>query len=311
MKSERRHQLQTNELANQTSQALQASAPYARFAVIGLIGVVLAAIILGVWHSSAEKLNATAWSEYYFKLGKPDEMKQVYEDFPSSSANGWALQTEADSNLVKATRDIYINRADADGLLLIAKRNYEKILGSSPNPTLKVRATYGLAQTYEAMGNSEKAVETYKQLIAISSSTPALTKDATERIDWIEGNDGKEFFAWFKDFSPAPAPEIKIPGNTKDLPATPDMKFNTEGLNTLPSSGTAPAPEVDPSKLPSLEPTAPAAPATPASPELPVTPPGEASPTPPAATPTENPGTPAPSNGTETPPPGPTNPNGQ
>ncbi len=176
MKSEQRHQLQTNVLANQAGKAIEQAKPYTAITIGGIAVFALLGIGWAIWHNSSLKANSSAWSEYYFANGKPDQLVAVYEDYPSSSAAEWARQAEADSRMEEGLDLVFRDRKTANELFEKAKKNYEVVSESATQPALRARATLGLAQAYESLGDNEKAIAQYKKLQQMDAVEPRWQK---------------------------------------------------------------------------------------------------------------------------------------
>ncbi len=227
MKSERRHELQTNVLANQAGQAIEKTKPFANLVLLGIAAVVVLALIFGFWQSQAQRRIATAWSEYYFAAasGDADQLAPVYEDYASTPAAGWARQAEADSQLSRGLDTFYLDRQQADDLFKSARSGYEAILDETNDSLLRSRATIGLAQVLESQGEVEKAIAEYKKLLTMEGVTQVMATEYQRRIEWLQGQDSQDFYAWYKSFNPAPAAPLNLPTDLGTVPAVPDINF--------------------------------------------------------------------------------------
>lgn len=222
MKSEQRHKLQTNLLADRVGNAVEKARPFLGMALLGLLALVGLGIAGGVWYSYSQQKSAAAWKEFYFAGNDPDQLRQVYQDAASGSAAVWARQGEANSNLSNALKKVFIDRDEADDLLKQAKKGFEQVIQETNDPMLKCRATLGLAQTLETMSDIDAAQETYRKLLKMPKVDASLVKEVQSRLDWFESDEGKAFKDWFKDFKPATATPLDVNPNS-GLPSTPDM----------------------------------------------------------------------------------------
>ena len=222
MKSEHRHQLQTNILADQAGKAIVQAKPYTAMTLGAIAVVAVVGVGLAIWHNSYQRSNSNAWTDYFFANGRADDLIAVYEDFPGSTAADWARQAEADSRMEEALDLAYRDRKTADEIFERARKGYEAVANSTSQPLLKARATFGLAQVHESLGDSEKAISTYKLLKQMESVSPAFASEVDRRIDWLQSSDAKSYFAWYKDFTPTPSAPLNIPG-LDNLPSKPDM----------------------------------------------------------------------------------------
>ena len=316
MKSERRHDLQTNELAGTLGSGIEKVQPFVQYVVGGLVIAALAAIGWGVYTSFARKNAAAAWTEYYFTLntGDAESFKAIADKHPGSAAAVWAQQTAGDEYLADGIDALYRDRGQGTELIKNAIKSFEEVSQSAPSDDLKTRATLGLAQAHEALGEIDKAKDLYQEVIS-AGLQPAITTVATNRVAFLNSQAGKDFYAWFDKLKPAPAAPPKMPGDLSVPPTSPNLQFDTPAIDTSklelppvqgtttapvtpaptgvdgkpielpPATTTAPAVEVPAADPPKVDPPAPATEAPAASTETPVVPaPSVPSPAVPAAT---------------------------
>jgi len=262
MKSDRRHELEKNILADRLGGGIQAARPVLpivfgtlAIAVVGLIG-------WGVYSASVSNKAATAWTEYYFNLTSTDAdaFVDVAETFPNSKAAMWAHQTAGSSYLERGIEALYRNRAEGEKLLNQAIEAFE-IASTSKQAELSNKAHFGLAQAHEALGQIDQATDHYEKVVD-SNAYQAMIDSAKQRLAFISSTDGRGFYAWFNKLDPKPNAPIQLPDNLSMPPRTPgDMKFDPISGGTgfqLPQASeenpNAPpqATEVDPSNVPEL-----------------------------------------------------------
>jgi hypothetical protein len=271
--SDRIRELEANELARRATSALERTRPALGWLGIGLGALAVVVLGWGWWSTQVQKKSAQAWSDFYFASGDPDQLIAVYEDHPDSIAAHWARQTEADSQVARGMDSVYVDREQADTLFRRARSNYSSILEKSNDPMLRARATLGMAQAFEGSGEIDKAIAEYKNVLAMTQVPAAMMAEVQRRMDWLQSPGSKDFYAWYRDFRPAPAAPVNVPGDLKSLPGLPD--FQLPPLQNSPGSGT-PGAAFDSDSPPAQGSTeaAPAAEATPS----PGTPPLESSP---------------------------------
>ncbi len=241
MKSERRHELEKNILADRLGGGLQAAQPVMPM-ILGAIAIlVVGSLGWGIYSSTAKKKSASAWTEYYFNLtgSDPGQFVDVADDFPSSSAAGWARLTAGNMYLEQGVEAIYRNRAEGEKLLNQAIEAFEDTDLASAAPQLRHKSQFGLAQAYEALGDLDQAAKYYEQ-VSSSTAYPALVADAKERLTFVSSDAGKSFYAWFDTLDPKPDAPIQLPSNLSLPPTSPgDLEFGDLPLN-LPAGGDAP-----------------------------------------------------------------------
>jgi hypothetical protein len=130
---------------------------------------------------------------------------------------------------------VYVDREQADTLFRRARSNYSGILEKSNDPMLRARATLGMAQAFEGSGEVDKAIAEYKNVLAMTQVPAAMTAEVQRRMDWLQSAGSKDFYAWYRDFRPAPAAPVNVPGDLKSLPGLPD--FQLPPLQNPPATG--------------------------------------------------------------------------
>lgn len=285
MKSDRRHELEKNALADSLGGGIQAVQPMLPLILGGIAVLVVGSLGYAMYSSSKKAKAASAWTNYYFNLASedPDKFVAVADDFPGSTAAGWARQTAGAAYLSQGIQSLYRNRAEGEKLLNQAIEAFEDA-SQATEPELRNKALFCLAQANEALGQLGKAAEGYE---AVSKSTefPALAVDAGKRLDYIQSDAGKNFYAWFDKLDPKPDSPIDLSGDLSLPPSSPAgmqfdpigglnldfptseepmMKLDPADLPPLPGDEPTPATEAAPEATPASEPPAVKAPATPA-----------------------------------------------
>jgi len=287
MKSERRHELQQNELADWLGEKIEALKPHATQIALG--AVLLAVVIFGLaWYLGGDdSLAARNWERYFAAVNQPRDREQALQKVvttsPGSPAALWAQMAIGDQSAAEGARAMFSDRPEAQKLLTRAEVAYKAAEAGAKDPQLKGRAQYGLGRVYEALCKPEEAAKRY-EAAAASLKDSALGEAAAADAKRMKDQEQVALLAWFADQTPkrpAPIPGLGggIPGLPNDLPSRPDISVPSfggpTGLN-LDNIGTGvpttPAPEF-PAPGTSLPPppapdaTPPAAPTTPAEPK--------------------------------------------
>jgi len=203
MKSERRHELRHNELADWLAGIVEAVRPYS----IAILGVVLLGVLsIGVyaWQTRVSATDtANAWDAFYaaFASGDPANFeKNVIEKRAPAQVTHWARVVAADVYLAEACQELYDNKALAYDQLDKAREHYATVLKESRVSGLRERATFGLARTYETLaatgqsqGELDKARENYQNLVK-SWPKGAYTTVAAQRLEALEKQEIKAFY---------------------------------------------------------------------------------------------------------------------
>ncbi|MFO0904420.1 MAG: hypothetical protein U0939_15555 [Pirellulales bacterium] len=243
MKSERRHELQTNELADWVGHQIDKIAPYSKAILGGIVAVVVAAIAFAIISYQQQTAAGLAWQSYLGALMERDVDSQVanLEEVASREGNTpagiWAQQTQADLDLDRASRMLFTNRDEALKVLDRAQKSYENVeQAAAKNPALLERARFGLGQVFECQGSLEKAKAKYEQ-VSKAGTSDAFTKQAKKRLEAIQDPKVADFYAWFEKQKPAPPPPRggrNLPGGLGGLGAPGAGGLGSGGLGDLP-----------------------------------------------------------------------------
>ncbi|WP_278469226.1 tetratricopeptide repeat protein [Gimesia maris] len=248
MKSEHRHELQTNDLGKLVHQAEPYLETYGVKALV--IGGVLLVLVIGysAWKTSQTSQEAEAWTRLA-AANSTEDFENVYDEFPGTNVADWALIHAAESHLQSGVRNSFTDRSAGTRDLTDAKEQFQKLLdSSSTRPEIRERALFGLARTEESMsdGDLKNATELYKKLIQEFPDS-IFRKLAEQRVKPVDGEkvaaleeEGtKNFYKWFHEQSPKPG-DRQQPGFNMPLPGmTPggagnDAKQDLPGLPDLP-----------------------------------------------------------------------------
>jgi tetratricopeptide (TPR) repeat protein len=306
MKTQRRHELQTNQLADRIGVYLQKVRPYQKQVLYGVLGVaVLGAAVLYLTSQQQAKAGVS-WQEYFKAMveQRPDALEEVARQQSGTTAALWARQAAGDMELATGASLLYRDRKEAQKSLKDAEKQFLAVEQDGARyPMLLQRARYGLAQVYESLCAVDKARDYYKK---VSSAEPdsALGQLAQRRHDQIAGQETERWFAWFEKQEPKP-PAGEVPAAGREpltppdmgvLPEQPDLSFPasdvSKELKTKPAAEPESKPAPEPATKPAAEPEPKAAPepadaSKPAEPKAETPPPAEAKPAEAASKPSE------------------------
>ena len=222
MKTDRRHELQTNELADWMGKLIEGAKPYVRL-IVGGVGLVL--ILSGMYLYSSQQKNTQqieGWNEYYVEreaalamrdngivpggwdrtnLEKLEDLATRYKD---TKVGRWAKLTVAEIEQDNGNREIWDDRSESRKLLDEADDRYNEVLNTAEHPFLKQRAILGLAQAFEARNDLLEAKKQYQAVenLVESGGDATIGELASSAIERLNGQD--EFYAWFFDQQPKP-----------------------------------------------------------------------------------------------------------
>jgi hypothetical protein len=209
MKSERRHELQHNELAEWLAKTTLAVRPYQNMIVAAVLLVVAVVVGYTLWSRMAAGETANAWNAVSMALdtGEVPSLAKVVEDYPNTSAAHMAGVVLADNYLASGCNRLFSNKATALDELNKAIRLYEAVRADSRLPSLIERATFGLARAKESKGDAESIAQAEQLYAEVVANWPegAYTAAAGERLADLKRPATKELYDAFAKFDPKPA----------------------------------------------------------------------------------------------------------
>jgi tetratricopeptide (TPR) repeat protein len=245
MKTERRHELQHNELVQLLTQYHTQVKPYLGW-MLAVVGFVLLVWLAFSWmgFSRGRQLRA-GWSEYVHasKAGDVDGLRQVAARFPRTPAATRSLYMSATIGLHRGANRLLLDRAEGLELLDQARKDFEAALAAPhQDANLQAQTLLGLAQVFEATNELDKAQEQYQRVLDSHPDT-SFALVAKRRLDFLNLADTAAFSDWFskqKVELPPPAATSglspQIPSVHDDLPISSDLLL--PDANALERSGT-------------------------------------------------------------------------
>lgn len=226
MNSERRHQLNENELAGALDKFNHSIEPYSKPIALGVAAFFVAVLGYGFYSStkSDNRSDATLQLIDASITGDTESLATIAAKYPNTSAAAWARLYQGGQQMGIGFSTLYTSRDEAETLLDDAVEAYNQAMELSNDAMIQSRAHYGLAQIAEARGNVEDAIREYEEAMAVGESA-AMVDEAKARIAALSSPQAKDFLAWFQeqDFSPAePSLPPSLPG-AGDLPDLPDL----------------------------------------------------------------------------------------
>ena len=267
MKSERRHELQHNQLADWIAKTTTNVAPYKNL-VLGVVLLVVVGVIVIVWQVRQSRAHtAESWEQFYTAMsgagGQPNlaALQDVIDRYPKTQVAHCAALASADLHLSIGCNRLFENRATARQELKKAIEQYKLVLADCRNTTMREQAAFGLARTHEALGELPEAKERYDEYLkmrlaqagfkgSLDDAMPKIRDAELAGQQWPEGayvkatllrlkdldrQATKDFYNQFAKFDPKPAfsPETGVPGKRP----SPELPEPGESLLTPGGSG--------------------------------------------------------------------------
>jgi len=205
MKSEHRHELQTNELEKLTSKGQDFFEQHGNTVLIVLCVIMLvsAGVIYRV--RSSQVVATHGWGQLV-QANSPVELETIGQRWPDSPAGRYAKLREAESLLESGIQQSFSHREAAESDLKKAKEIFAALIQSESIPQpIDERAKFGLASAIEATSDTDvtDAIKAYEGLVNKYPNT--IFKSICEsRIENLKARSSQEFYAWFQQQNPSP-----------------------------------------------------------------------------------------------------------
>jgi hypothetical protein len=235
MKSERRHDLETNELAIRVKEWLETFKPHQGKLFGAAIVVAVAAFAWSTWSGASGSRQAEAWEAYTLAAYSADPdllaMKQIAdnEDYASTNVPEWAYLAWCDRQLFLAARNYLINRENATDRLKQIQGIYDTLSTQASDAQLRDRAHFGLAQVYEMQDKLDLAKEQYTLV------TGDFAPIAQDRLAALEEDDAKDICKWLATAELPKRPKVTTDSEQSETGKRPS--FEAEVPSTTPAAG--------------------------------------------------------------------------
>jgi len=216
MKRERRHELQTNALADWLAGVISVIKPYRHAILVVALVLGLACVLVGWWTRQAATGAEQAWEELHRAVEANREMMfantapldDLVDKYPATEVAYWAAMVAADLYLKQGCEQVMRDKAAANQQLQKALEHYLTILKECREAALRERATFGAARTYEALSGTRraenelpKAMEYYERLLQEWPTGP-YAQLAARRLDALRKRDTKQFYDMLAQYEP-------------------------------------------------------------------------------------------------------------
>lgn len=239
MKTERRHELQKNELADWMTQYVEILQNYWQVILAGVIGV-MALVWLIAYLATPGPKNSKEWRDYLTELAKPatddeegTELAAFGRKNHATTPGLWALQLSADRDLAQGLQQQFVDRTKSKDAFTKAAETYVQVVQDTKDPFLLARANFGAAQAYEGSGELAKAID-YYNAAAKHDGERTIGRESKKRLAYLEKKETAEWFDWFFKHklepiaprptrTPLPPMKMEMLSPFRDLPDFPEL----------------------------------------------------------------------------------------
>lgn len=256
MNSERRHDLQENELATALGKVNKSIDPYSKPIAVAVVLGFVGFLGWGFYSSgqAGRRSDATYQLIEASVSNDSETLATVAAQYAETPAAAWSRLYQGSSKMGVGINSLFTSREEAEELLSEASAAYQEALKLSDDKMIQSRSYFGLARISESLGNVDEAIENYEAAMAVGESD-AMVEEAKQKIASLSKPQTQEFLAWFndQDFAPAnPAAPPSLPG-AGALPDLPDLDFGDIEDDTEPSDGDKEEDSAESSKEPAIE----------------------------------------------------------
>ncbi len=171
MNSDRRHQLENNDLAEKVLAFFDKIQPYITPVLLGILVCFVAYLGLIVYQNNQNQYSATVCDGIYSNLDNAAKLEEIGQS-AGAGLGDWAFTLAGNTRLINASRSLPDNKAAAIVELEQAESDYSTVTKVANAEEVLQMAMYGLARTYEQRAAIDptkadyikKAAETYTSL---------------------------------------------------------------------------------------------------------------------------------------------------
>ncbi len=167
MKSEHRHDLQTNELSARLARWVETVKPFTGQIVTGLVLLAVLYAGLTVWDAQSDEKERAAWDAFALATDTSDpninSLQRVAEDeqYAGTKMQEWAYVGWCDRQVLNAMSSYLIDRKITEDRLRSVSGIYESLASGAVDFQVQNRARFGLARVYELQNKLDEAREQY------------------------------------------------------------------------------------------------------------------------------------------------------
>ncbi len=221
MKSEHRHDLETNELARHLAVWIKKVKPHSNL-LMGVAGVVLGLMVISrLWSAHTASQERAAWDAYAMATNTADpelvQLQRAADEHPNTIMQEWAYATWADRQLQIAAQRYLIDRDASQERMLRVMGVYETLAVNARDEQVRDRSHLGLARIYEMQNKLEDARSEYRK---VQGDMAALAGERATQLESAEVQAACQWLASVELPKQTPPAGPGIPGERPNFDAT-------------------------------------------------------------------------------------------
>lgn len=227
MKSEHRHELETNTLSRELAGWIERIKPYTTTIFVG-IAVLAGLYFVAMWWSAERaELDRRFWEEFQVTLSDSDpeyeEIRRLAEsdDYSGAAGQEWAYLAWADRQLRLASIEYLESRDEALARLDNVAGVYDTLASGAASEEIANRARYGLARVYEMQNKIDDALRQYNMVRG------PLSELAATQAERLQDDRSRAAVAWLATADlPRPSTSVSNPslGQAPDFNVVPPSR---------------------------------------------------------------------------------------
>lgn len=239
MKTERRHELQTNDLASWLTGTVDRTKPYASTFFAGLAVVAVIAAVTTWYYQRERARQSEAWSQYFSAMTSTrtdvETLEETADRYADLSVADLARLKIADQKLGDGLQILTQSRDEGLRLLSEAETIYREVQAGARSTLFQDRAAYSLAVALESQGKVAEALQQYQQ---VEGALAPLAQSQARRLgNGDEKNarklyEAQELYKWLAEVKPPSS----LPPGAPGIPAL-GPSFNIDDPTDVPFSG--------------------------------------------------------------------------
>ncbi len=249
MKSQERHELQTNVLADWIGDKIELLKPYGLGILVGVVALAALGLSYVFFFSGEDTSSAASWQVYFSAYGEPkpsEALKDAAKKEKGTPAGNWATLAYAEGEVQGLVFQQIQDPKAAKEAVKDAEPALKEVVESAQDDLLKIRAQFSLAKLYESVGRIEESRKLYEE-VAKAEKDSTIGKAAAKGVKRLSaGSQVPDLIAWLaKQDAPTKPAAPSNPfdfGPPEALPERPnlsipsEMKFGEEGSPFGPSN---------------------------------------------------------------------------
>jgi hypothetical protein len=238
MKSQRRHELQTNMLADWLGDVLDRIRPYQNV-ILGVAILALAGVVgLTILSHRRASYAGQAWDSMGSLLAtNPADFEKTIKLYPNTPAAQWSRVLTGDMYLANGVNELFSSKPIGLEQLGRAQEQYLAALNADTKKGwIAERAAFGLARTMEAAGKLDEAARRYDEIVQ-QWPNGMFKEEAASRSKELQKQSVKWFYDQFAAYNPQPPAPVKEPAlpqsrehigqPAENPPAETDLKYHS------------------------------------------------------------------------------------